>query len=246
MIFDETRNYTKKNWLLMVVYSVAVMVLGLTIANALGVPNYFEALVSIANDGLSVDQTLDVDSYINPEPYQYFIQFLVGSLTSLLSAGLMFGVLKTYREKTRLRISTIIEQLKKKPFTIFLACLIISLLNFNLELIPLIGPIISLVFVMASYFALVVLQEHDELEPIDALKESFKITRGHKLNLLLIEFKYFVPILVAIVALLFLTLVLGIVGIVIGLAIIILVGLRTGPNLIAAAVIYYDKLVNGL
>lgn len=244
MIYSETKNYTKKNWKIMVAYTLVTVLAIFLLSGVLGIPSLVDAIKQGVQAGLDGNTTIAVDSYVVMGPLDYLIQIVINSLTSFLNAGLIFGVMVTYRNKRRLSLRIIFEEITKKPFTIFLASLILSLVGFILGAIPVVGFILSFIFTLASYFALIVLQEND-VEPIDAVLLSFKLTRGHKFNLFLVEFKYFRTILGALFLWLILTM-FGMIGFGIGLLLFLGVTLRVGPNLVAAAVIYYDKIVNGI
>lgn len=242
VIYDLTQTYTKKNWLSIAKYFVLILIIVTLISKLLGL----SSTLDLANELAASESSTDVNNALiitAKSPITMILETGVNALNSFLNAGLMFAVLRSYRENVKVTLQLIIEELSKKPFTIYLASLMIGLIALILEMIPILGGILSLVFTLASFFALLLLQENDT-DPINAIKESLILSRGHKWNIMLIELKYSLLVLAAIILLIFLA-AFGVVGLFLGIAILMLAALKTSPNLIASGAIYYDLLTKG-
>lgn len=187
-VYKLTRTYVFKNFLKLSLIIVLIVFLELGIAFINGEMNQTVRVVK----ELLENPNADADSLIAMmSSGQSFIWiFTKNTLTRFLESLALITILKTYRNHKKFSFRIFWESLLSKPFTILLGCLMLSLIDFILQLIPLVGPLLAIVFKYASYFALILLFEKDAIEPIEAIMQSIQLTKGHKWALFKIQVRY--------------------------------------------------------
>lgn len=125
---------------------------------------------------------------------------------------------------------------------------IYALIIYILGVIPIIGPLLSLIASIALAFVYFEIEDFEGDSPIDFFKLSYKMTYGHKMNIFILNLiLQIIPILILVV--LIVLLISSLIGLVIGafLGIIVLpliVGIISTLLYSIGLTIYYDKLLD--
>lgn len=138
------------------------------------------------------------------QPYRYGIikSFIINALTTVVLMALSMAILDFVIDRENggnrdFQIDMFIENLSAYFKEIILISLVIALISLLIAMIPYVGFILQILFKIILFFVAFAIKENKEKNPLALIKESFRRTNGHKLNLLKIAVKYYlVPLVI--------------------------------------------------
>lgn len=141
------------------------------------------------------------------QPYMYGIikSFIINALTTVVLLALSMAILDFVIDRENggnrnFQIDMFIENLSAYFKEIVLISLVIALISLLIAIIPFVGFILQILFKIILFFVAFAIKENKEKSPFALIKESFRRTNGHKLNLLKIAVKYYlVPLVIMLI-----------------------------------------------
>lgn len=177
VIYELTQKFLKENFKKVMICFTAVYVINFLITMLLQ-----QTAPAVAAD---VQQLTIQQKNVNP-----FLSLMASIVQDFLNMLVMFVIVDAYRGKDSLSIASLIKVAKENTVTLLLAITMINVTIFIVNFIPFIGMLIAAILEFAATFALFILRENTSLQSYEGIVESFKMTRGHKWNLFVINLHY--------------------------------------------------------
>lgn len=146
-------------------------------------------LISIFGDGsgnlLSTSNMMDVmdssSGSIDSFSYRFIIYF-----TDYLILGANFMAMLGLIRRGEYNIGLVFEKFKENLSDIVIVSGILALISVLFESIPVIGFIITVVVIPGLIYSYFLLEDDYENSPINSLMNSYRLTNGHKFNLVIL------------------------------------------------------------
>ena len=186
-IYDKSLEFSRGRWLNIVIITMVISFIVWALQSLFGAGNIFSTILSFQN----VEDPQELINAIAAITRKgIVIGVITGIITTFANAGLDSEIMLAYKEDRMISVNGIIDLLKNKLAVFIVAALSLSAINFLLGFIPIISFIIvSIVSYMTCFYGYII-AEGKATDGIDALKQSYNMTRGHKLNLFLMDLYY--------------------------------------------------------
>lgn len=187
-IHTRTRKFVFKNIavLLLILIVMSLIETGINVLSGEWAQTMRLIETLISNPNINADDLANLYS----GDVDYLTRIFGNVISRYVHSIVLIAIVDALRNQGKLTLSNLIDRIKNKPFTILLGCLMLSLIDFILQMIPGIGVILALVFEYASYFVLILLHDSNDIEPLDALLISLKLSKGHKLPMFMLQVLY--------------------------------------------------------
>lgn len=191
------------------------------------------------------------------QPYRYGIikNFIINALTTVVLLALSMAILDFVIDRENganrdFQIDMFIENLLAYFKEIIFLSLVIAFISLLIAMIPYVGFILQILFKIILIFVAFAIKENKEKNPLALIKESFRRTNGHKLNLLKIAVKYYLlPLAIMLLYTLVTTFILkflpiGLIFLPLGIILFLVLMLRATYLINIAYALYYKELLD--
>lgn len=148
-------------------------------------------LISIIGDGsgnlLTTSNMMDVMDSSSGSIDSFSYRF-ISSFTDYLILGANFIAMLGLIRRGEYNIGLVFEKFKENLSDIVIVSGILALISVLFESIPVIGFIITVVVIPGLIYSYFLLEDDYENSPINSLMNSYRLTNGHKFNLVILVF----------------------------------------------------------
>ena len=128
------------------------------------------------------------------------IKHLIYNIVSaLFSAGISYEILRSFKSQENVKLTGVFNAIKDNFVPLASVTLVTGITFYLLELIPLIGWILSLVVGYMLAYSIFLIQDYPQENLVFYLKTSNDMMVNHKFNLFMAEMKYIIKPLIALV-----------------------------------------------
>ena len=198
-IYNKSLEFSRGRWLNIVIITMVIGFIVWALQSLFGAGNIFTTLATFQN---FEDPQEILNAVASITRKGMVIGVITGIFSTFANAGLDSEIMLSYKEDRMIRVSGITDILKNNLVVFIVGAVSLSAINFLLGFVPIFSFIIvSVVGYMTCFYGYII-AEGKATDGIDALKQSYYMTRGHKLNLFLMDLYYmFRPLIGALVML---------------------------------------------
>jgi len=195
-IYEKTAEFLTGRWLSITFISlgigVIVYVITIIIGFALGGNGANQLSYEISHGNMSA--ALNIASSIASG--NIFTNFFISLLDAILSTGLSIAVLNAYRNQEKVVFNDVVNIIKEHFEKLIIAILAITAITTLIRMIPFVGMILATILNYCFAFTYFLINDKKSSDAISAIKDSYECTTGHKLNMFMVEWYYFLRILI--------------------------------------------------
>lgn len=255
IIFGQTKEYLKGKLVSLILITIVIGGLSLLIDMLLNASAY-STTVSVFTQqvqrGSQMRAAEIVDVITEGTSKFNIMKFISLTITSILSSGLSLELLQSVRLDQKVKISGVFQKVRDNFTTILVVSTAVSAITWLLDLIPIVGPILSIIATYALSFSVYLIIDTKDKRFDYFIKESYDLTNGNKFELFLINLYYSLVPLIALpvifVGYLIIFTKLYVVGyalVIIGIIMLSVLGIKYIPYMMVARAKAYDTLFYG-
>lgn len=201
IVYEKTGDYVRGRWMNIVLILAGIWGINFVIGLILGGSSTASMMTDFANsvqhggsDG-EIGFNL-VNSFIQGARRDWLRGILQAAVSSMLTAGFTMALLDSFRKNETVSFESVFENIQKHAIEIIVAALIIGVVETVVGFVPIIGAIASAVLSYMFAFVFFIIKEHKQEDVVSSIKASIEMTKGHKMNLFMIDLYYlFRPLL---------------------------------------------------
>ena len=188
-IYDKTKEFLNGRLMNILVFSLLICLVNFAIitigsSSAIGILGEFIRLLMRGN----LIGVLEFGSEIGD--LNIITRFCRILIVTALNAGLSISILGSYRSSEKVQFKGIIEAFKENLKELLVAIFIISTIVMLVSFVPFVGWLLAIIVEYGLAFYSLLIKDKKTKSALSAVIDSYKLTRGHKRKLFLLDMHY--------------------------------------------------------